>query len=70
MTIAFWFAYGALLFAWVIQVVVTQRWRRFAETLEADLAQAESKHREYRAAYRDLLDETRDSTQRIRSSNE
>lgn len=64
MTIAFWFVYGALLFAWVIQIVVTQRWRRLAHELTDDLVEAQSglveaekKHAEYRAAYRDLLDD-------------
>jgi len=34
-----------------------QRLAKINADLEADLARAESKHREYRAAYRDLLDD-------------
>ena len=54
MTPVFWIAYACVAFAWLMQVVVTQRWRRTAQRLsEASDDQAAM----YRAAYRDLIAE-------------
>lgn len=54
MTPAFWIAYAGIGFAWLMQIVVTQRWRRTAERLsEASDKQAAI----YRATYRDLVTE-------------
>lgn len=55
MTPAFWFVYGALLFVWVMQVVVTIRWRRLADGRAIELVNYEFKQAEFRAAYRDLI---------------